>query len=140
MYNEVSNSWRADRQAEFHRKVRGQVVNGSNHFERRMKNYRHIFTKAAGRELFPGTINVKIDHSIKVREDFRIKGSEIDEPEQDLIFERCNINGIEAFRIRPLNLKTGSGGHGDDTLEIACSQQVPCIEVGTEVEIELFRE
>ena len=32
------------------------------------------------------------------------------------------------------DLKTGLGGHRGDTLEIACSQQVPCVEVGGEVE------
>lgn len=121
-------------------KVRGNIVRGSNHFEFRMTKYRDTFTKAAGQQLFPGTLNVKINHPIEVREDFRIKGSEIGEPEQDLVFERCKINRIDAFRIRPQNLNDGSGGHGDDTLEIACSQQLPWVEVGTEVEIEMFRE
>jgi CTP-dependent riboflavin kinase len=105
-----------------------------------MTKYRHVFTKTLGQELFPGTLNVKIDGQIEAREDFRIKGTEIDEPEQDLIFERCRINGIEAFRIRPLHLPTGLGGHGNDTLEIAAAQRVPFVEIGTEVEVELFRE
>lgn len=121
-------------------KVNGHVVRGSNHFEHRMTRYQHIFTKAAGQKLVPGTINVKINHRIEVREDFRIKGLEIDEPDQDLIFERCKINRIDAFRIRPLNLNTGLGGHGDHILEIASSQKVPNVELGAEVEIELFRE
>lgn len=120
--------------------VRGQIVRGCNHFQARMTKYRHVFTKAAGVDLFPGTLNVKIDGQIEAREDFRIKGTEIDEPGQDLIFERCRINGIEAFRIRPLHLATGMGGHGDDTLEIAAAQRVPSVEIGTEVEVELFRE
>ena len=120
-------------------KVKGHVVKGVKDFTRGMTKYPHIFTKAAGMKLFPGTINVKIDHEIKVREDFRIKGAEIGEPDQDLIFERCKINGSDAYRIRPLNLKTGLGGHGDHILEIA-SQKVPHVEVGAEVEIELFRE
>jgi len=120
--------------------VRGQIVRGCNHFQVRMTKYRHVFTKTLGQELFPGTLNVKIDGQIEAREDFRIKGTEIDEPEQDLIFERCRINGIEAFRIRPLHLPTGLGGHGNDTLEIAAAQRVPFVEIGTEVEVELFRE
>jgi CTP-dependent riboflavin kinase len=105
-----------------------------------MTNYGDVFKKVTGQELFPGTLNVRIDRQIAVREDFRIEGVEIGEPEQDLIFERCRINRIEAFRIRPLHLKTGSGGHGDHTLEIACSQKIPCVEIGTEVEVELFRQ
>ena len=43
-----------------------------------------------------------------------------DEPEQDLLFEHCRINGLKAYRIRPYNIKTLNGGWGDDTLEIAC--------------------
>lgn len=120
--------------------VRGRVVRGCNHFQVRMTTHRDVFTKATGRELFPGTLNVKVDHQIEVREDFRIRGTEIDEAEQDLIFECCRINGIEAFRIRPLHLPTGLGGHGDDTLEIAALQRVPGVETGTEVEVELFRD
>ena len=120
--------------------VRGQIVRGCNHFQVRMTKYRDVFKKATGQELFPGTLNVKVDRQIEVREDFRIKGTEIDEPEQDLIFEPCRINGIEAFRIRPLHLATGLGGQRDDTLEIAAAQRVPCVEIGTEVEVELFRE
>lgn len=120
--------------------LRGKVVRGCNHFQVRMTKYREAFTKAASQELFPGTINVEVDRSIDVSEDFRIEGTEIAEPEQDLIFERCRINGIDAFRIRPFHLATGFGGHGDDTLEIAASQKIPGVDVGTEVEVELFRE
>jgi CTP-dependent riboflavin kinase len=120
--------------------IRGHIVGGLNHFQRRIARYRGVFKEKTGQELFPGTLNVKIAHQIKVREDFRIQGTEINEAQQDLIFERCKINGIEGFRIRPFNLKTGLGGHGDDTLEIACAERVPCVGIGTEVEIELFRE
>ena len=121
-------------------KVKGHVVKGVKHFTHRMTKYRDIFTKASGQELRPGTINVEIDHRIEVREDFRIEGWKIDEPDQDLIFERCKISGIDAFRIRPLNLKTGLGGHGDHILEVASSQEVPNVEEGAKVEIEFFRE
>lgn len=120
--------------------IRGYIVKGSNHFQRRIIRYRSVFKDRTGEELFPGTLNVKIDRQIKVREDFRIKGTEINEAGQDLIFERCRINGIDGFRIRPLHLKTGLGGHGDDTLEIACAERIPRVGIGTEVEIELFRE
>jgi len=120
--------------------LKRHVVLGCNHFQGRMTNYREVFQKATGQELFPGTLNVRVDRRIPVREDFRVKGVEITEPEQDLILERCRINGIEAFRIRPLHLKTGLGGHGDETLEIAWSQMIPSVEAGTQLEVELLRE
>ena len=118
--------------------VKGHIVSGLNHFQQRIARYRGVFKEWTGPELFPGTLNVKIDRQIEIKEDFRIKGTEIGEAEQDLIFERCKINGIEGFRIRPFDLQTGLGGHGDDTLEIACAERVPCVGIGTEVEIELF--
>jgi CTP-dependent riboflavin kinase len=120
--------------------LKGHVTTGVQHFRGRMTNHREVFQKAAGRELYPGTLNVKVDHEIPIREDFRIAGKEIGEPDQDLLFEHCLINGIEAYRIRPYHLPTGLGGHGDDTLEITCSEWVSGVEEGAEVEISLFRD
>ncbi len=120
--------------------LRGHVVEGCNHFEGRMTRYADVSQERTGQRLYPGTINLRVDRPIPVKEDFRIRGGEIGEPEQDLIFEHCRISGRDAFRIRPFNLRTGSGGHGDDTLEIACSEQIPGVVTGAEFEVELFRD
>ncbi len=72
--------------------------------------YRDVFTRAAGEELYPSTLNVKIKGEIKIKEEFRIPGAAIGEPDQDLLFENCLINGTKAFRIRPLHLSTGEVG------------------------------
>ncbi len=120
--------------------LKGRVVQGCEHFRERMTRYREVFKQATGQEVFPGTLNVSIDREVKIKEEFRIQGAMIGEPKQDLLFERCRINGIDAYRIRPWNVETGVGGHGDDTLEIACSQKIPEVAVGTEVEVELFRD
>lgn len=120
--------------------LKGPVVQGCKHFQTRMTKFREVIKEATGQELFPGTLNVRIDREIKIQEEFRIQGTKIGEPEQDLLFERCRINGIDAYRIRPWNVETGLGGHGDDTLEIACSQKIADVAVGTEVEIELHRD
>jgi CTP-dependent riboflavin kinase len=119
--------------------LRGHVAKGCNHFQLRMTKFRHVFKDKVGVDLVAGTINVKIDHPIKIKEDFRIAGEKIGEGEQDLVFEKCRINGLDAFRIRPQHRTTGTGGHGDDTLEISCAQQVPGIKEGAEVVVELFR-
>lgn len=120
--------------------VKGRIVEGSGHFRQRMTTYRDVFAKAAGEQLYPGTLNVKIDREIKIQEDFRIPGADIKEADQDLRFEHCLINGIKAFRIRPYRLSTGIGGHGDHILEIACSRFIPDAKLGTEVEVTFFRD
>jgi CTP-dependent riboflavin kinase len=122
--------------------LQGRVdkVGGVGDFRRRMTKFPEAFARAAGEKLFPGTLNVDVKRKIPVREHFRIRGIEINEPEQDLLFEVCRINGIWAYRIRPLNLVDGRGGHGDHILEIACAQEIPDVPHGSIVEIALFRD
>jgi CTP-dependent riboflavin kinase len=126
--------------------LKGRVVTGVKHFTKRMSDHPEPFRKATGETLYRGTLNVKIDRCIPVKEHFRIRGAEIGEPQQDLIFEICRINGTWSYRIRPYVLCTGAGGHGDDTIEIASSKEIhdPStgrkLECGDEVEIELFRD
>jgi CTP-dependent riboflavin kinase len=93
--------------------VRGVIHEGSGDFTKRMTKFRDVFTRAVGEELFPGTLN-------EPREHFRIEGVHIDEPDQDLLFEICRVNGLWAYRIRPYRPADGGGGHGDHILEIAC--------------------
>jgi hypothetical protein len=104
--------------------IHGRIHEGNKDFTKRMTAFSGVFTKAVGEELFPGTLNVQVHEKIKIREHFRIPGTEIDEPEQDLLFEICRVNGHWAYRIRPLNRADGSGGHGDHILEVACSIQL----------------
>ncbi len=111
---------------------------GLKHFSRRMTQYPEVFERATGEKLFPGTLNVNVGERIQIKEHFRIRGTEINEPEQDLLFEVCRINQIWGYRIRPFHLATGEGGHGDHIIEITCSQEIPNIPPGTEVEIALF--
>jgi len=111
---------------------------GMKHFSRRMTQCPEVFERATGERLYPGTLNVHVGRPIPVREYFRIRGTEINEPEQDLLFEVCRINQIWSYRIRPFHLVTGEGGHGDHILEIGCSHKIPNVLPGTEVEIALF--
>lgn len=110
---------------------------GAKHFSQRMTEYHEVFESATGEDLFPGTLNVNVGERIPVKEHFRIHGKEINEPEEEFLFEVCRINGIWAYRIRPLDSR-GAGGHGDHILEIACSQKIPDVPPGTDVEIALF--
>jgi CTP-dependent riboflavin kinase len=123
-------------------KVTGRITHGVQHFRARMTRYADAFERAAGERLFPGTLNVDIGTPLKCREDFRIRGSDIGEPEQDLLFERCKVAGRNAYRIRPYQLRGGGGGHGDHVLEIACADELRPLFAGREdaVEIEFFRD
>jgi CTP-dependent riboflavin kinase len=121
--------------------LRGTIcadAQGLKHFSRRITQYSAVFEKATGEILYPGTLNVDIGRPFPVREHFRIRGTEINEPEQDLLFEVCRINRIWAYRIRPFQLATGEGGHGDNIVEIACAQKIPEVPSGTRVEIAFF--
>lgn len=122
--------------------VKGRVCKegegaGLKHFSRRMNEYPPVFEKATGEHLYAGTLNVNVGKPVPVKEHFRIHGSELNESEE-FLFEVCRINGIWAYRIRPLDSK-GEGGHGDHIIEIACSQEIPNVSPGTECEIEFFR-
>jgi hypothetical protein len=102
-----------------------------------MTEHAEVFKNAVGRAFRPGTINLEVDHEIAIKEDCRIKGEEIGEPE-DFILERCLIGGRDGYRIRPWNPENGRGGHGDNILEISCFEEIPGVEMGTEFELELF--
>lgn len=123
--------------------LKGKVLQGYKHFRGRLErtNFREAFRKSTGEDLFKGTLNILVDRCIPIKEHFRIRGKEIGEPEQDLLFEVCRINDIWAYRIRPYNLCTGAGGHGDNILEIGCSQQIPHDPSGNEeVEVVFLRD
>jgi CTP-dependent riboflavin kinase len=123
--------------------VVGKVGNGLGHFRQRMTQYPEVFRNAAGEDLYPGTLNVELDRQIPIKEGFRIRGADIGEPDQDLQFEVCRLGDIRVFRIRPLNLITGDGGHGDHILEIAskhCLKEHLKLTVGNTVEITLLRD
>jgi len=123
-------------------KVTGRITNGVQHFRTRMTRYPQVFERATGERLFPGTLNVDIGTPLPCREDFRIRGSDLDEPDQDLLFEHCLIAGRRAYRIRPYQLQSGGGGHGDHVLEIASADELRPLLAGHEhaVEIEFFRD
>lgn len=116
---------------------RGGECAGLKHFSSRMNQYPEVFERATGEKLFPGTLNVNVGEPIAIKEHFRIHGTELNEPE-DFLFEVCRINGIWAYRIRPLD-PLGNGGHGDHILEISCHREIPNVPPGAEVEIAFFR-
>jgi len=87
-----------------------------------MEQFPEVFLKATGKALFPGTLNVLLDEPLPIRTEFLIPGSAIGEPSQDMLFESCLVDGIEAWRLRPHQPATGLGGHGDHILEIVSAK------------------
>ena len=105
-----------------------------------MTEYPDVFERATGQRLFPGTLNLDVREQIPAREHFRILGSDIGEPGQDLLFEVVRVNDLWAYRIRPLDLRTGGGGHGDHILEIAAASELrPALARADVIEVGLFR-
>lgn len=102
--------------------VQGTVEEGIGAWRPRMERFPEVFRQLTGELLFPGTLNVRIEQPLAIRAEFRIAGAEIGEPEQDMLFERCRVNGIEAFRLRPFQPATGLGGHGDHILELVSAR------------------
>ena len=123
-------------------KVIGRITDGVGDFRARMTAHRAVFERVVGESLLPGTLNVDIGVPLKCREDFRIRGADIGEPGQDLLFERCLVAGYQAYRIRPYQLRGGGGGHGDHVLEIASVHELRPLLTGREnaVEVEFFRD
>jgi hypothetical protein len=119
--------------------MRGTIVTGCGDFTRRMTKYPEPFREVTGQELYPGTLNVDVGRAVAIKEDGRIVGAEINEAE-DILLEKCKINGIPAWRMRPRHPKNGTGGWGDHILEISCSQKIPNMFPGTVVEITFFRD
>jgi len=103
-------------------RVCGVVVSGLGAWRPRIEQFPQVFEAGLGQRLFPGTLNVLLDTPLAIQPDFKILGIKIGEPEQDMLFERCSVNGIPAFRLRPFQPATGAGGHGDHVLEIVCAQ------------------
>lgn len=105
-------------------RVSGRVIHGTGAWKPRIERFPEVFIAHFGYPLFPGTLNVLIEAQLPIRADFRIPGSAIGEPEQDMLFERCLVDGFEAFRLRPFQPATGAGGHGDHILEIVSAQEL----------------
>lgn len=120
-------------------KITGVVETGVQDFTKRMNNHPEAFQKATGEKLIPGTINVRVNKEILIKEHFTICGIDIDEPAQDLLFEPCYINDIPAYRIKPSNICTGEGGYGNDVLEITSARWIPNAKDGAIVEITFLR-
>jgi hypothetical protein len=111
----------------------------SGHFKPLMERFSEVFAEATGERLIPGTLNVRVETPITIKEDFRILASKLDGGEQDLLFERCRIDGIPAYRLRRFNPSTGEGNHGDHILEISSSTWIPNSSPESRVTIEFFR-
>jgi CTP-dependent riboflavin kinase len=123
--------------------IPGHVVPGNGHFKERLKreNFRAAYLKATGETFVKGTLNVEVNQCIPVKEHFRILGKDVAEPE-DFLLEICRVGRIWAYRIRPYDHCTGGGGHGDNFIEIICSEVIPDADASkrSSIAITMFRD
>ena len=122
--------------------LRGIVRSGFGHFRDRMSKHPEAFTAVTGERLFPGTLNVYLRSPVHPLEHFRLVGATIGHAHEDFLFEIIRINTYWAYRIRPYNLATGAGGHGDHVVEVACARELPesMSLPDSEVELTFFRD
>jgi CTP-dependent riboflavin kinase len=120
--------------------LKGRVVEGVRDFCWRMTEFAAAFRNATGEYLYPGTLNVKVDFEIPLKEQFRVLGKDIGQPGRDMLFEICRINRLWAYRVRPCDPDTAGSRHGDDVLEIICAQKIPHALPGAAVTVELLRD
>jgi CTP-dependent riboflavin kinase len=119
--------------------VTGTIQDGQQDFTRRMTDHLHVFQKAFGCKPHAGTINVRVDPPITIQPEFSIPDPI--EPRQELLIERCLINGFAGFRIRPSEiLHPKRGGHGDHIIEVSSCTKIPNIASGVNVTLEFFRQ
>lgn len=117
----------------------GRVERGVGQASRRMASSPEIYERAFGERLFPGTLNVRVERRVPLREHFRIFGiEEKNDPTQDLLVEVCLLDEIIAYRICPWRLESGLGGHGDYVIELACPQKMANMTYGSRVTVSLF--
>jgi len=104
-----------------------------------MTEHPQVFEAAFGCTPYLGTINVRVDRPITIQPCRTIPDP--GDNGQVFLIEKCSINGIAAFRIRPSVIANpAAGGHGDKILEISSCTKIPGITPGVEVTINFFRE
>jgi hypothetical protein len=85
---------------------------GYGHFAQRLKEFPNEFLMATGEVLVGGTLNLKADRKIPIREHFRMPDP-WEAEHQVLLFEVCPVLGQWAYRVRPVKSdKPSEGGHG----------------------------
>jgi len=118
-----------------------KIVDGVGDFQKRMKKFAAEFEAVAGERLFAGTVNIEVSRNVPPVHHFKLLGARIGEPDQDLWFEICRVNGVWAYRIRPYQRATGQGGWGDNIIEIAADRQLrPMLSKANAIVVELFRD
>lgn len=75
------------------------------------------FYKTTNIELFPGTLNIKLEKPYTLEPDFIIKKEKYGGTENVLV-QKCRILGTEAYIVRAEKNQKGYGEHKQDILEV----------------------
>jgi hypothetical protein len=125
-------------------KENGTVRKNAGVFSMRLRSFKEKFAAATGiPNLHEGTLNVWFDECVAIWPEFMIDGKELDNPDQDCLFESCKIivdsRVYSGFRVRPYHRPTGGGGNGDKCMEIV-AETIPGVAPGTDVTLEFTRD
>lgn len=119
-------------------RVRGRVASGLDNHARWMTIYAELYEAKTGVELYPGTLNVVLDHEWHVGGDvIRLEPPEYGVP---LSIVPCTISGIDAFVVRTDKNDRAEGDHEPNVIEVAAAvhlRSVLELDDGDEVEIDL---
>ena len=122
--------------------VIGKIAVGSGQWTKRMERAGPVFNEATGETLHHGTLNIKLAEEIAIEEHFRVLGEKTGDQHENYLLEICRVDGIWAYRVRPLGHDGVSGGWGDSVLEILCKdglREKLGKGTGDEVTVEFFR-
>ena len=124
-------------------RLTGNVQKNAGAFSKRIRDFKTKFVQATHiPNLHEGTLNVWVDECVAIWPEFMIEGKELDKTEEDYLFEKCKIivgtEEYEGFRVRPYHRPDGSGGNGDNCLEII-AEPIPNALPGAIVILEFVR-
>lgn len=121
--------------------LRGRVTSGVGDFSYWIEKLHEHYLRKTGMRLFPGTLNVELDHPYSVPERvIRLEKEEYGGTVSVSIVP-CRIFGREAFILRPDRIEMSQSSRPKTIVEIACDVRLRDLyelEDGDTVEVELI--
>jgi riboflavin kinase, archaea type len=120
--------------------LKGKVVSGMGDFARWIEKLQDYYQRKTGMRLFPGTLNLELEHPYSVPADsLRLEKEEYGGTVSVNIVP-CRVFGREAFILRPDRIESGHSFRPKTIIEVACDvklRDLYGLEDGDTVEVEL---
>jgi riboflavin kinase len=103
------------------RRLRGKVASGRGDLARWMTEYADQYERVTGMRLFPGSLNLILDHEYRLPED-RLRLDPVDYGGRvGMNLVPCTIAGLRGFVVRTDQNEAGTGDHGRHVLEVVAA-------------------